>query len=159
VREYVAAVFVVAAFTNYIWRFPSPLVRLGCILVIMGTLFVVYTLHQRGSARTLPAESASHSCVEFHRRELQRQRDLLRSVWTWYLLPFIPGIVVFNLGLYLRKMQQPNASAHAGRIATVFAATAVVYALVFIGVGKLNSWAAGKIQREIDALDAIEKES
>jgi len=159
VREYVAAGVVVVAFAYYIWLFPFLLLRVGCILVIAGTLFVVYNLHRRGSARIMPAEFASRSCIEFHREELLRQRDLLRSVWTWYLLPFVPGMAVFLLGLYLWTMQLPNASAHQGRIAALYALITAGCALVFIGVGKLNSWAARKIQREIDALNAIEKES
>jgi len=158
-REYVAAAVVVVAFAYYIWLFPFLLLRVGCMLVIAGTLFVVYTLHTRGSARIMPAQFASRSCIEFHREELLRQRDLLRSVWIWYLLPFVPGMVVFLLGLYLWTMQQPNAPAHQGRIAAVYLLTAAGCAVVFIGVGKLNAWAARKIQREIDALDAIAKES
>ena len=38
------------------------------------------------------------SCLEFHRSELVRQRDLLRSVWWWYLLPFVPGMLLIPVG-------------------------------------------------------------
>jgi len=158
-REYAASTIVIASFGYYIWKFPAPLVRLGCVLVIAGALFMVYTLHKRGAAKAVPAELAFRTCLEFHRRELERQRDLLRGVWTWYLLPFVPGLAVFLLGLYRWTMAQPNAPAHVRVIMITFALVAAGCALVFAGVGKLNQWAARRIQREIDALNALEKES
>lgn len=158
-REYVASAIVVAAFAYYIWLFPSPLVRLGCVLVIAGTLFMVCVLLKKGSARNVPAQMGMRSCVEFHREELLRQRDLLRGVWTWYLLPLVPGLALFLAGLFRQTMQQPNASAHAGAIIATFSFTTVVCALVFVGIGKLNQWAARKLQCEIDALDAMHDKS
>ena len=158
-REYAASVIVVAGFGFYIWKFPTPMVRFGCVLVIVGVLFVVYTLHKRGASRSLPAELAFRDCLEFHRQELERQRDLLRSVWTWYLLPFVPGMAVFLLGLFLRTMKMPNAPAHARHIIVFFSLTAAFVAAFFVIIGLLNQWAARKLQRKIDALNSLEKES
>jgi uncharacterized membrane protein len=158
-REYAASVIVIASFGYSIWKFPAPMVRFGCVLVIAGALFVVYMLHKRGAARAVPAEMAFHNCLDFHRRELERQRDLLRGVWTWYLLPFVPGMAVFLLGLFQWVMKQPNAPAHVGLVTATFGLTAAGCAVVFIGVGKLNQWGARKLQRKIDALDSLGKES
>jgi len=158
-REYVASAIVIAAFGYYISLFHSTLVRVGCGLVIVGTLFVVYTLHKRGSARIAPADMAFRTCVEFHRHELERQRDLLCSVWRWYLLPFVPGMVVFLIGLFQMTMQQPNAAAHPGRVIAVFSIAAIGCAAVFIAIWKLNQWAARKIQQEIESLNVLMKEA
>ncbi len=157
-REYGASVIVVAGFGFYIWKFPTPMARFGCVLVIAGVLFVVYTLHKRGASRSVPAELAFYDCLEFHRKELERQRDLLRDVWTWYLLPLVPGLVVFLLGIYQWRMKQPGASVYAHFIMIKFGFTTVVCAVVFIGIGLLNQWAARKLQRKIDALNSLEKE-
>ena len=158
-REYVACALVVACFGYYTSVFHSTLIRAGCGLVIAGALFAVFTLHRKGAAQTVPAELAFRTCVGFHRKELERQRDLLRSVWTWYLLPFVPGMIVFLLGLFELAMQQPHTSEHARTIVIVFALTAVGCALVFVGIGKLNQRAARTLQREIDTLNQLEKES
>jgi hypothetical protein len=159
VREYAAAVLVIAVFGYYLWKFPAPLVRAGSVLLIAGTLLVVYTLHKRGASRRVPGEVGFQTCLAFHRAELERQRDLLRSVWTWYLLPFVPGITVFLLGLFRWTMEQPNAATRGAVVATVFGLTYAGCWLVFIGIAKLNYWAADKIQREIEGLAALEKES
>ena len=158
-REYAASAIVVASFGYTMVLSPPALMRTGCALMIAGTLFMVYMLHRRGASRTVPAELAFRTCVDFHRKELERQRDLLRGVWTWYLLPFVPGMTVFLAGLFLWTMKQPNAPEHTGAIVITFAITVVVCAAVFIGAGKLNQWGARKLQQEIDALDDLEKES
>lgn len=157
--EYAASAIVVACFGFYIWKFPAPMVRLGCVLVIAGVLFVVYQLHKKGASRSVPAEMAFRTCLDFHRQQLERQRDLLRGVWTWYLLPFVPGLAVFLLGLFRWTMKLPHAPAHTRVIIATFALTAAACALVFFAIGKLNQWAARKLQREIDALNQMEKES
>lgn len=157
--EYAASALVIACFGFYIWKFPVPIVRLGCALVIAGVLFVVYQLHKKGAAQTMPAEMAFRTCLDFHRQQLERQRDLLRGVWTWYLLPFVPGLAVFLLGLFRWAMKLPHAPAHARVIIVTFALTAAGCAIVFFAIAKLNQWAAQKLQREIDALNKLEKES
>jgi hypothetical protein len=157
-REYVACALVVAAFAYYASVFHSTAVRAGCGLVVVGALFTVLRLHKTGAARPVPSELALRTCVGFQRGELERQRDLLLGVWRWYLLPFVPGLIVFLLGLFEFTMRQPHASEHAGWIVTVFALTAAGIAMVFVGVGKLNHWAARKLQREIDELDRMASE-
>lgn len=157
-REYAACLLVVAAFGYYATVFDATLIRAGCGLVIAGALFTVFRLHKMGAAREVPAELAFHSCLAFRRQELERQRVLLLGVWRWYLLPFVPGMAVFLVGLFAFAMQQPHASEHRGAIVVVFGLTAVGCALVFAGVARLNRWAARKLQREIEALDRMASE-
>jgi hypothetical protein len=158
-REYAAGAVVTASFGYYISAFHSALIRTGCGLVIAGTLFVVFTLHKRGAARTVPSEGELRACVDFHRKELQRQRDLLRGVWLRYLLPFVPGLIVFRAGILERALGQPTAPAHAVAIVTRFTLAVAACAVVFVGIGKLNQRAADKLQREIDALNGLTRGS
>ena len=102
-----------------------------------------YQLHKRGSARLMPADLALTNCLDFHRTELVRQRDLLQSVWWWYLLPFVPGVALIVIG---RAIERPDRQVLA-------AVVAAIAALTFVGVGKLNEHAARKIQQKIDTLD------
>lgn len=132
-REYAAAAIVVVAFTGYAIFLPGALIKAGSILTVVAALFVAYRLHQKGSSRPIPAAMALSSSVEFHRTELERQRDLLRSVWLWYLAPFVPGMVLFGLGM--------------GSLSW-----ACGLAAIFAGVWWLNARAARKLQAEIDAL-------
>lgn len=152
-REYGAAVFVVAVFGFYIWHFHEAFVRTGSVLVIAGTLYVVSQLHKRGSAKTAPADMALTTCLDFHRRELERQRDLLRGIWWWYLGPLIPGLAVFTLG---GATANPN---HPLLAWTFAASSAALVALVFFLIAAWNQKCARKLQRQIDELETVERHS
>jgi hypothetical protein len=158
-REYAAGVIVTAAFGYYISVSHSALIRTGSGLVIAGTLFVLFTLHKRGAARTVPSELELSACVDFHRKELQRQRDILRGVWLWYLFPFVPGLIVFHAGILERALRQPTSPAHTVAIISRLTLDVTVWAVVLAGIGKLNQRAADKLQREIDALSGLAGES
>ncbi|HYW47777.1 MAG TPA: hypothetical protein VE959_33220 [Bryobacteraceae bacterium] len=151
-REYLAAAAVAAVMTFQAVSAGDPLRRVGAALCVAAMLYVAYHLHRGGSARAVPEDLALTSCLEFHRRELERQRDLLRSVWRWYLGPMIPGMAVIGLaGL----VANPSRMAHPKLFVARYG---VVVALVFFGVGRLNRRHAGRLQRQIDALDRLGRE-
>ena len=76
----------------------------------------------------------------WHRSELVRQRDLLRSVPRWYLGPFVPGLVLTLVGLWLAN---PGGSWRVGL-------GAAFVALVFAGVAWLNFRGARKLDEQIE---------
>jgi hypothetical protein len=157
-REYVAGAIVAIAFAYYTYRFPMLLVRIGCVLVIVGAVYVLYELHRRASAEPAPAEMAMSSCVEFQLRQLERQRDALRAVWSWYLLPFLPGMCVFLLGIFQFAMRTANAAGQPFSTTVAvsfFCLVSAGVAVVFFAVWKLNQWAAKKLQMQIDELNTL----
>ena len=141
-REYIVAAIVVAVFGWQMFKFPSALLRIGAGLIIAAVIAVVYMLHLWGTAQTLPSDLALTSALEFHRAQLEKQRDLLRSVWWWYLLPFVPGVVVMVIG---RALAQPE------RMAQIIA-WSVGMIVIMVGGYVLNQRAAARIQRRIDGL-------
>src|SRR5262245_58578373 len=147
-REYIAGVFVFVASSWFVWRFP-PL-RLACGLLLAGTVYVLYQLHTRGAAKTVPESLALGTCLDFHRHELERQRDLGRDVWKWYLLPFVPGMLAV-IGTAFRN-SPPERWIHAWPFFLVWAA-------MFYAIVRLNKRGADKLQRQIDELNAMNRES
>ena len=152
-REYAAALVVAAVFGFYIWFFPDGFRRAGSGLVIVGTLYLVYQLRRRGSARKAPPDVDLAAYLRFYRTELERQRDLHHGIWSWYLAPLIPGLIVFGLG---SVFVNPDHLRNAGVAAAVSATSAV---LVFVLIWKLNKRKARQLQREIDALNSVEKQT
>jgi hypothetical protein len=140
--EYVAAAIVVAAYGRMMWVEPSVTIRVSAGLVIAAAIFVAYQLHKRGAAMSLPADLASRSALEFHRMQLERQRDLGQGVWSWYLLPFVPGMLMLQIG---QALAQP------ARISQIVA-RAVLFVALLVGVHVLNSRAAAGIQQRLDRL-------
>lgn len=146
-REYVAAAVVVAFFGFEFWRAGDVLVRTGFALLIAGLVYVVWQLHARGSSKTIPKDAGLSSYVDFQRRELERQRDALRSVWSWYLAPLVPGMAVLLVAFGLAN---PARSPH---IWLIIAIEALFFGATFFGIAKLNSAAAHKLQKQIDDLE------
>ena len=141
-REYVGAAIGIAAYIYYFFKFDSPVVRAGCVLVIAGVLYVVVQLYKRASPGEMPADLAFTASLDFHRRELVRQRDLLRSVWRWYLGPLVPGLVVFAAGLTPPR----------GAVAVI---NALPFLLIFGLIMWLNHRAAERLDRRIAELDSL----
>jgi hypothetical protein len=161
-REYLAAALVIGIFGYYTWMFPTLLLRIGCGLIIAGTAYVIYQLHRRGSTGFAPEDMGLRSCVEFQRSELVRQRDALKTVWSWYLLPFLPGMVVFLLGLFKFTMQVTEAAGRPFPIGAAIAGFGLVagcIGIVFLVIWLMNRRAAKNLQAEIDNLDRLTRDS
>jgi hypothetical protein len=142
-REYVAGAVVAGACGYLAWKAPLPLMRVAAVLSVAGVMFIVYYLHRHGTARTMPADLALTSCLQFHRNELERQRDLLGGVWKWYLAPLLPGLILFYVASILAHPE------HASRGWWLLAGSL----MFFVVIGELNRYVAKKIQARIDGLE------
>jgi hypothetical protein len=142
IGEYAAALVVVAFVLPRIWTAPNGVLAAGGAVLLAGIAYVMYRMHAFGSARTMPADLAVCSCVEFHRAELERQRDLLQNIWTWYLLPFWPGMGLILIGSTLEHPERwPFALG-----------TAVLAVLMAFQIAWMNKRSAKTLQEMIDRL-------
>ena len=145
--EYVACVVVILLFLPGLLHSGSWMMQAGCGLNMAAAVFVGWQLHVRGSARAAP--DGDHAMVDFHRRELIRQRDALRSVGVWYLAPMIPGMVLLMLGRWFQS-HAPGRSIAVDHLA--IALSGAIAALVFSGIWLLNQRGADRLQRLIEEL-------
>lgn len=146
--EYAAAILVLGVFGWMAWLIPQPVVKAGAILIMLGTAYVAYALHRRGgTGKMLP--DGMQPLADYHRGELVKQREALASVWRWYLLPFVPGVLVFVGGVSFAPETGLPLVARLVQFAT---ATGFV-AILFTGICWLNIRAAKQLDAEIAALD------
>lgn len=148
-REYVAVVFVIVFFGLQFAHTTDVMVRVATGMIIAASLYIAWHLHAKGSWRRLPEDLGLTSSIEFHREELLRQRDLVRSVPRWYLGPMIPGLTLLMVAL---GRTNPG---HLKHFSWVFSSYCAFMVLVFLGVWRLNVRAARKIQTRIDELDQM----
>jgi hypothetical protein len=120
--------------------------RIADILLLAGMACVMYQLHRRASPGALRADSGLRGSVDSYRRELERQRDALDSVWLWYELPFAPGLAAVFVTTAARR----------GVDAAYFAGLALVIA-VFVAVWSLNHFAARRLDAQIRELEHLEE--
>ncbi len=152
-RETAIAVALIPLFLLFLRWFPAPLAQIGSWLNIAGLVYVIYRLNGPAAAATVPADAGWENCIAFHRRELVRHRDLLRTVLRWYLGPLIPGVVVFTIGTIAPKVR-PGHPLDWWRAAPALVLLAVWYWIVV----RLNNRAADCLQRQIDELDLVARQ-
>jgi hypothetical protein len=142
-REQVSCAIVIVSFASMFFRIPAAVPRISFLLIIAGALYVAWHIQAWGAGRALPSEMGGTNCLDFHRRELEKQRDLLRGVWKWYLGPLAPGLALFvGWGIVIAQPDRRWFPA-------VFA---VLSAAAFWGIGWLNHRAARGLDRQIDEL-------
>jgi hypothetical protein len=147
-REVLAGLFVVAAFGVFLWRGPELVSRTGCALAMAGAAFIIHRIRTRGVAHPVPTDGPLSTAMAVYRRELERQRDLLRTVTSWYLLPLLPAMVVLMLGQAIVRSQPAPAVRMFG-----------FGLLIGVLIRQLNQRGARKLQHKIDRLTAaLEKQ-
>jgi hypothetical protein len=146
-REYIACGIVIVGFAPALVFGPNWMMRAGAALIMLATVYVGWQLHRRASVEASP--EPGESLVDTYRRQLIRQRDALRSIGSWYLAPFAPGMALTLIGIWFRA-PKPGVSverAHAGLLIV-----AVVWIAVCAGIWLLNKRGAKLLQKRIDEL-------
>src|SRR5476649_1432122 len=86
--EYIACVVGIAGYAPALFQRNNWMMQAGAAMIIAAIVFIAWQLHRRASAAALPV--SSDTLIDFHRRELIRQRDALRSIAVWYIGPIVP---------------------------------------------------------------------
>ena len=161
IREYVAGLIAmlyfgwISLFGPLPWTpavIPPNLIRLGAGLIMLGIVIAMWQLHRRTSLLASPAESGLTSVLDHQRRQLVRQRDALRDIFFWYLLPLVPGLVVMMLAPLALSPEIGSSGWF------VVAAKVSILPLVLAALWALSRIGARKLQKEIDAIDALRSE-
>lgn len=152
--EYAAAIFVVVTLIWYAtWPEPkTPLWPIANITLIVGTIVVMWNLHRVSRRRALPLDGSINTLASFHRDNLVQQRDALRAVWLWYLMPFVPGVVLWIVALWISRPAGPAGDRMGGFLVISALAVFAWFALLYV----INLFAASRLQRLIDELDKFE---
>jgi len=101
-RELLACALVIIIFGFYFYFERNPVVRLGWLIVISGTIFIAGKLVY--ARRTTPPAPLGATLVESLRAELnsvRAQSRLLGSILWWYLLPPGIGLLVATWGMHV----------------------------------------------------------
>ena len=148
VREYVGGAIAAVLFASFFVQSHDVLFRVAFAMLIAGLVYMAYQLHRRASPRSMPTDLGTANSLQFHRSELERQRDFISHIWRWYLGPLIPGMVALTLASALA-----NSSAH-GLVRLAISDAIMAFSVIL--VWRLNVRAARCLQRSIDELYAAE---
>ncbi len=93
-REYIVAAAVIGYFGYRIWVGSDPGLTAAMVSLIAATGYAMYRLYTGGSSPTMPKDISLENACRWYRAAALRQADLLNTVWSWYLLPFVPAFLV-----------------------------------------------------------------
>jgi hypothetical protein len=143
-REYLAGLVVIVSFGVEFWNAKHMVPRIALASLIAGVIFYIWYLRQKGSGMLLPANMGRADCVGFYRNELERQRDLLHSIWKWAFGPIIPGVAL--LAIYsITSVAPARRWQQVGYV--------LLEAAIFSTVVWLNMRAARRLDRRIAELE------
>jgi hypothetical protein len=74
---------------------PHVWVKVGAALMAAGICYSLFQWRRRVAAPRPQVFESVDAGLVFYRRELERRRDIHRTLWRWYLLPMAPGAAVF----------------------------------------------------------------
>ena len=152
IQETLAATVVMVGFGFYIWFLPGILIKIGSGL---GVLFAgVYIWRWIRSVRPRRVPDNAAACLDFHRRELERQRDTARSMWCWALAPMIPISALFAIGRWIGPAP-PWRAQWLDRLIIAVSSVLVLESLVLMWLWTQHR--ADKWQDQIDELDMLGK--
>lgn len=123
-----------AARTVAHWVMAAGFATLALGMVIVG-------LHIFRKSTRASADMAA-SGTDFLMLRLERERDLLRSAWLWYVGPMVPGFVLSYLGYWMANPERPIFALVGGGLTFALAVFVVI----------LNRRAARRIESEIRSL-------
>jgi hypothetical protein len=119
-----------------------PAGRIAGALIAATILYLAWQVGKRWNAG--PARNAPGG-IDSYRELLERRRDALRGIWSWYLGPYLGAMLAFALHFPLSNPGQ----ADAWRNVAPFTSLSILWAVVFwLQIRR----AVRRIQREIDAL-------
>ena len=97
-------------------------------------------------AQKPPAEFGVLDALTFHRRQLERQRDARRGNWRWWMPPYLPGVVMLFVALFVDFTPVPWKAMILMAVWVVFGFSMTIL---------MYERSARRIQKEIDALDSL----
>jgi len=145
-RESILALGIIILFADFFRTSHDVAYRVTWGLFIAGAIWLIVQLYRRGSPKAMPADLGRSTCLEFFRSELERQRDLLKDYWTWYIVPLFPGYVALHVA-YVQSFPRAHRWLGLGVIDLSFVG-------MFFILWKLNLHAARCLERSIDELNA-----
>jgi hypothetical protein len=154
--EYGAFVLVVIGFGRFALEGPTWQASAANVFMIVCASLSAWNLHRQARATQLPADASASGLIDFQRAELARQRDATRTVWSWYLLPLVPGFAVFSVVAWMGYLQNDMSIERQREIVIGFN---VVLVALFAIIVLLNLLSAAYMQRLIDDLDRYKEKT
>ena len=152
--ETLVAILAVIVYGFYIRVLPGLLLKIGSGFGILYVIFYTWCDFALLRPRRVPNDAAA--CLDFHRRELERQRDTARDMWRWAIVPMAPLIALMSIGRWIG----PPPAGRAPWLDHLVIIASLVMVLETAALGWLwTQHRAARWQDQIDDLDALGRDA
>jgi hypothetical protein len=139
-----------AAFLGVVaWLVPDPIMRLGCVSGMLGACYVAWSITSATRNRVPDDLDFSRSLAQY-REELEHHRQVLTSLWRWYLLPLAAGPAVIALVM----IRDAIALGRPLNGIAIFTGTMLLVGCCTAQVGRSS---ATQLRQRIDALASVQE--
>ena len=97
--EIIAAIIVIPIFIYYAFTIPFILTKIGSIWTVIWVIYVVIKLLKSKKNKPSAFTENYFDYLQKTRVYLLAQKELLDSVFYWYILPFLIGMLLFVMGV------------------------------------------------------------
>lgn len=97
--EIIVAIGIIACYGIYVYIKPQPLAKIGAVFTILYCLNVIYQLRKTEAKQ--PNFDVMRSVKDqllAYEAYVKEEQKLLSTVLYWYLLPLLPGMILFLIG-------------------------------------------------------------
>lgn len=98
-QEIIVAIGLIVWFGIYAYIKPEPLAKVGALFIVLYCLNVIYQLRRTESKQPNfdMMRSMKEQLVDYQ-KYVKAEQKLLTNVLYWYLLPMLPGLILFLIG-------------------------------------------------------------
>ncbi len=101
IREIGVGIFLIVLFGMRFFSAQSGLEKLGILLIILATLFIIYKLVTvRNSKQSIDHSISIKDQLLQTRNYLKREQNLGKNILYWYILPIVIPLIIMSLGCY-----------------------------------------------------------
>jgi hypothetical protein len=111
--------------------------------IIVTALYILYQVHRKGRVGAV-LHTTEPASPALYRSQLEHRRDVLLTIGSWYVLPYLGALLAFALRLPFSHPERPDRWPNI----IPFIVLSVAWS---IAMKKLSSRAAKKLQDEIDS--------
>ena len=147
--EYAACAVGIVVFTYNFFTAPTIVHKVGWALFVAALIFMPWQLYRRTDPVS-PAVAGTMPIYAFQRGQLVRQRDALKSLILWYVLPLLPGFAFVIAGNGLDPEIEAAGPPIWARWLFLFGLAALIAFYWW-----LTHHVAGRLQERIDEIDAL----
>jgi hypothetical protein len=102
-REQIVAFLMIPLFSVIAYKIPFFLSKAGAVIIVIWCVYLIFKLQGLKKYKPAPATESFKTYLQKTKSYLTAQKNLVDSVFYWYILPSSTGVIFFFIGFDLEE--------------------------------------------------------